>query len=189
MNLIKKNIAGILYLSLIFSVISVNLSYATTKSSQNTSNTSIANITKNTDSKPNKIPNTKNINMNEVPYISTYYIKPTVKPNEDVELNFYVTDYCHKEYLQNDNSQIFTITIKIDGKDDIIKTVKAGDNKINLGKFNKEGKQKFSIIAKDQYGRNSHELFNFFLVQNDVKVKEYTMTKEDLIKYNIKKGV
>ena len=220
LNKTKKNIAGILYLSLILSSIPANVSYAAAKPNQNVLSTAVeknmyevtkksnlldkpslfskkianneekpstpANINNNTGSKPYEIPNVKNIKMNEVPYLSTYYIKPTVKPGENVELNFYVTDYSHKEYLQNDNSQTFTVTIKIDGKNDIIKTVKAGDNKISLGKFTKEGKQKFSIIAKDQYGRSSHELFNFFLVQNDVKVKEYTMTKEDLIKYNIK---
>lgn len=130
----------------------------------------------------------KDINLNEVPYISTYYIEPKVSSKEDVIINYYVTDYYHKEYTEEDTSEKFTITVKIDGKKDIVKkNVKAGDNSINIGKFKNPGEQKFSIIATDQYGRNSHELFNFFLVEEkDKKEKEYIMTEADLIKYNIK---
>ena len=127
------------------------------------------------------------IDMNKVPYISTYYIKPIVKPNEEVIIDFYVTDYDHKEYIDDNFSEQFTITVKVEGKNDIIKkNIKAGDNSISLGKFKALGEQRFSIIATDKYGRNSHELFNFFLVQDDVTVKEYVMTEKDLIKYNIK---
>lgn len=130
----------------------------------------------------------KDINLNEIPYISTYYIEPKVSSKEDVIINYYVTDYYHKEYTEEDTSETFTITVKIDGKKDIVKkNVKAGDNSINIGKFKNLGEQKFSIIATDQYGHNSHELFNFFLVEEkDKEEKEYIMTKADLIKYNIK---
>lgn len=127
------------------------------------------------------------IDINKVPYISTYYIKPIVKPSEEVIIDFYVTDYDHKEYIAEDYSEEFTITVKVEGKKDIIKkNVKAGDNSINLGRFNAIGEQNFSIIATDKYGRNSHELFNFFLIQDDIEIKEYAMTEDDLIKYNIK---
>lgn len=130
----------------------------------------------------------EDINLNEVPYISTYYIEPKVSPKEDVIINYYVTDYYHKEYVEEDTSETFTITVKIDGQKDIIKkNVKAGDNSINIGSFKNLGEQKFSIIATDKYGRNSHELFNFFLVEEKNKEeKEYIMTEEDLSKYNIK---
>lgn len=130
----------------------------------------------------------EDINLNEVPYISTYYIEPKVSPNEDVIINYYVTDYYHKEYTEEDISETFTITVKIDGQKDIIKkNVKAGDNSINIGSFKNLGEQKFSIIATDKYGRNSHELFNFFLVEEKIKEeKEYIMTEDDLTKYNIK---
>lgn len=124
--------------------------------------------------------------QNEVPYISTYYIKPIVTTNEDFILNYYVTDFYHKEYINEDTSETFTVTININGYPTIIKTnVSAGDNSINLGKFNNLGEQKFSILCTDKYCRNSHELFNFFLVRNDLVVKEYIMTTEDLVNYNI----
>ena len=129
-----------------------------------------------------------NVNIqNEVPYISTYYIKPIIKLNEDVILDFYITDYYHKEYIEEDFSELFTVTIKIDGKSTIIKTnLTAGDHSINIGNFSEEKEQNFSILCTDKYGRNSHELFNCFLVRNEPEPKEYIMTEEDLKNYNIK---
>ena len=53
-----------------------------------------------------------NININEVPYISTYYINPIISPNEDVIIDFYVTDFSRSEYTSDDYSNKFTITIK-----------------------------------------------------------------------------
>ena len=125
-------------------------------------------------------------NQNEVPYISTYYIKPIIKLNEDVIIDFYITDFYHKEYIEEDFSELFTVTIKIDGKATIIKTnLPAGDHSINIGNFSEEKEQNFSIICTDKYGRNSHELFNCFLVRNEPEPKEYIMTEEDLKNYNI----
>ena len=128
-----------------------------------------------------------NVNINEVPYISTYYIKPIVGVGEEAKLDFYITDYFHKEYLEDDYSETFTVTLRIEGREDKkFYNLKAGDHTISLGKFDTEGEKKFSILCTDKYGRNSHELFNFILVKNPVEVKEYIMTQEDLIKYNIK---
>lgn len=128
-----------------------------------------------------------NVNINEVPYISTYYIKPIVGIGEEAKLDFYITDYFHKEYLEDDYSETFTVTLRIEGREDKkLYNLKAGDHTISLGKFDTEGEKKFSILCTDKYGRNSHELFNFILVKNPVEVKEYIMTQEDLVKYNIK---
>ena len=128
-----------------------------------------------------------NVNINEVPYISTYYIKPIVGIGEEAKLDFYITDYFHKEYLEDDYSETFTVTLRIEGREDKkFYNLKAGDHTISLGKFDTEGEKKFSILCTDKYGRNSHELFNFILVKNPVEVKEYIMTQEDLVKYNIK---
>lgn len=151
-----------------------------------------------------KIDIPKDLNWNEVPYISTYYIKPIVKTGEEVFIDYYITDYYYKEYMEKYNlkeddwgddnwtdkiwnNETFTVTIRIDGQNDkLYYYLKAGDHQVSLGKFSTEGEKKFSIFCTDKYGRNSHELFNFFLVQNEVEVKEYIMTDEDLITYNIK---
>lgn len=137
--------------------------------------------------KYNKIEIPYDLNWNEVPYISTYYIKPIVKPGEEVFIDYYITDYYYKEYLKEDYSESFTVTVRVEGQHDkLYHNLKAGDHQVSLGSFNNEGEQKFSILCTDKYGRNSHELFNFFLVQDDIKIKEYVMTEEDLKTYNIK---
>lgn len=151
-----------------------------------------------------KITIPSDLNWNEVPYISTYYIKPIVKPNEEVFIDYYITDYYYKEYMEKYNlkeddwgddnwteevwnNETFTVTVRVEGQEDkLYHNLKAGDHKVSLGSFTQEGEQKFSILCTDKYGRNSHELFNFFLVQEDIEVKEYIMTEDDLLTYNIK---
>ena len=125
--------------------------------------------------------------QNEVPYISTYYIKPVVEPGEEVFIDYYITDYYYKEYLEEDYSENFTVTVRIEGQaDKVFRNMKAGDHQVSLGSFTNLGEQKFSILCTDSYGRNSHELFNFFLIRNPVVWNEYVMTEEDLKTYNIK---
>ncbi len=154
--------------------------------------------------KYNRIEIPDDLNWNEVPYISTYYIKPIVKPGEEVFIDYYITDYYYKEYMEKYNlkeddwgddnwteevwnNETFTVTVRVEGQDDkLYHYLNAGDHKVSLGSFTKEGEQKFSILCTDKYGRNSHELFNFFLVQDDIEIKEYVMTEDDLITYNIK---
>ena len=128
----------------------------------------------------------KYANEDYVPYISTYSIEHTVKTGQEVKLKFYVTDYYQKEHRENDNTRTFKVIIKATGKEAITKTVKAGNTEISLGSFATEGNVDFSIIVSDKYGRNSHEIFHYFRVHNDVAKKEYVMTEADLQKYNIK---
>ncbi|MBP3908357.1 MAG: MucBP domain-containing protein [Turicibacter sp.] len=110
--------------------------------------------------------------QNEVPYISTYYIKPIVVPGEEVVIDYYITDYYHKEYTDDDYSGTFVVTVHIEDHPDIIlRNLKAGDHSVSLSSFTFEREQKFSILCTDQYGRNSHELFNFFLVRTEPEVK------------------
>lgn len=133
------------------------------------------------------INNSINFDINAVPYISTYYIEPIVSTNTDVIIDFYITDYYHNSYMNDEFNENFTIIAKIEGHEDkIFKNIKAGDNSINLGKFNTEGEVNFSLLCIDNYGRKSHELFNSFLIQNEQNIKEYIMTENDLFKYNIK---
>ena len=125
---------------------------------------------------------------NEVPYISTYYIKPIVKPDEDVIIDYYITDWNRKDIVNNNFSETFTVTVRVEDRDEIkIPFLKAGNHSVNIGSFNDLDNEEvhFSIQCTDAYGRNSHELFNFFLVRNEKEIKEYIMTEEDLITYNI----
>ena len=108
-----------------------------------------------------------------------------VKPGEEVFIDYYITDYYYKEYMEKYNlkeddwgddnwteevwnNETFTVTVRVEGQDDkLYHYLKAGDHQVSLGSFSTEGEQKFSILCTDKYGRNSHELFNFFLVQED----------------------
>ena len=124
---------------------------------------------------------------NKVPYISTYYIKPILKVGEDNILNFYVTDAEDKAYLEDNDEYRYKIIVTRQGKEDIVLyNQKAGEHTINLGSYEQEGEYEFSIIARDQYGRFSPELFNFIKVSNDRVNKTYRVTEQDLINYGIK---
>lgn len=124
---------------------------------------------------------------NLVPYLSTYYIKPTVSPNEDIKFDYFVTDYYGRSYTNNSNFYTYKIIVKRQGKSDmIIRNIGAGDHSLNLGSYSQEGVYHFSIVAVDQYGRYSHELFNYVRVQNSKSLNTYNITSSDLASYNIK---
>ena len=59
-----------------------------------------------------------NINPNKSTYISTYCIKPIVFPNEEVIIDYYKTDFYHKEYVNEDYSKTFTVTVRVECKMD-----------------------------------------------------------------------
>lgn len=131
------------------------------------------------------------INENEVPYISTYYIEPVNDSRYDVIFEYYVTDYNQKEYLEEDESEKFTIEYWINGEKETINNVKAGDNTINLGKLEK-GTYLFDLQATDNEKRKSHRLFNEFIVLEkgvDDLIKKDEIydpsNKEVLDKFNI----
>ena len=141
--------------------------------------------------------------INKVPYISTYYIKPVVATNEEVLIDYYITDWYFKEYnekynLYKDdwgddnwteavwNEEIFTVVVNVDGNEQTYTNLSAGDHQVSLGSFSNEGEVNFSIKCIDRFGRCSHELCNYFLVQNTVAINEYVMTEADLTIYNIK---
>lgn len=125
---------------------------------------------------------------NKMPYLSTYYIKPIINPNEDIIIDYYVDDYEGSYYKEKDLTQKFTVIAHIDGKPDIIlENVKAGDNQVNLGSFPSAiGEKEISIKCIDCDGKSSHILWNKVLVKEEDTVNEYIMTEDDLLKYNIK---
>ena len=123
---------------------------------------------------------------NLVPYLATYYIEPTISTNQNVTINYFVTDYYGRSYTKNSNFYSYKVILKCDGKEDVVQTnVRAGDNSINLGSFSSEGTYHFSLIAIDQYGRESHELFNYIRVKNNINRTTYTVTQSDINSYGI----
>ena len=85
---------------------------------------------------------------NEVPYISTYYIKPIVKPDEDVIIDYYITDWNRKDIVNNDFSEMFTVTVRVEGRDEIkIPFLKAGNHSVNIGSFNDFVEEFYNVIG------------------------------------------
>ena len=124
----------------------------------------------------------------KVPYISTYYFntKPTIY--EDVIIPFYVTNYDQSEYLYDEEIKL-DVLYQVDENSEKVITVSAGDNSINLGKLSK-GEHYFSLQALDKSTNlKSHKLYNEVLVIDDsytiTEEQTYTITDDDLYKYNI----
>lgn len=125
--------------------------------------------------------------QNQVPYISTYYIKPIVEPDEEVFLDFFIRNYFGDSLSNNEEDEcIYKAIVRIEGREEMIfRNLRSGDHKISLGKFNECKEYKFSIVVMDNYGRYSHELFNFFMVKSQQEDNIYIMTEQDLTTYNI----
>ena len=129
------------------------------------------------------------------PYVSTYYVKPTVTPDENVKVAFYVTDFGQSLVRFLDDSHTFTAFLEYRPKGGESKTVtlenlKSGDHAFDLGKF-PVGAYEFRIWVKDQEGRESHRVIHDFRVMTaeDRAIpadKVYKMTEADLAAYGIR---
>lgn len=132
------------------------------------------------------------IDINQVPYISTYYIKPIVDLDEEVIIEYYITDYEQKEYRQGDTSQRFILQYGVDGQIKQQTNLPAGDHAINLGKL-KEGIRLIALQVIDGKGRKSHRLYQEIKVinkvqyTNEIEAHKYYVTEADLINYSISK--
>lgn len=127
-----------------------------------------------------KIANSYNeINNNEVPYISTYSYDFTTSVGNTVKIEFYITDYYQKEYLQNDNSEKFSVIYSADGLKNTIYNLNAGDHYIELS-FDSVGEKMITLQVVDSLGRKSHILFNKILVKEEIIEKVYKPTNEEL---------
>lgn len=125
----------------------------------------------------------KPINENEVPFISTYNIKSINSINEEINIEYYVTDWEQKEYKYDILTEKFTIVYSIDDEEHELTDICAGDNSINLGTLD-EGIHTISLQAIDKYGRKSHVLYEEILVEKSNK-NYYTMTPDDLTTYKL----
>jgi hypothetical protein len=103
------------------------------------------------------------IDINAVPYISTYYIQPKVDAGKSAVINYYVTDAEQREYMKDDHSASFTVDYWVNGAKSTLQNVKAGDNSFSL-KSLPVGKVLFALQATDKQGRKSHRLYQEFLV-------------------------
>ena len=129
------------------------------------------------------------------PYISTYYVKPTVTPEESVKVGFFVTDFDSSKIRFLDDSHRFAAFLEYRLKGGASKTVtlkdlKSGDAEFDLGKLS-AGEYEMRIWAVDGKGRESHRVIHDFRVVSaaDLAIpadKVYRMTEADLAKYGIR---
>ncbi|MEO6907787.1 MAG: hypothetical protein ABI210_07845 [Abditibacteriaceae bacterium] len=124
--------------------------------------------------------------INEVPYLSTYYVTPKVNVGQNVVINYYVTDFDQKEYVKDDHSETFTIEYWVNGAKSTLQNVKAGDNSITLKSIPK-GEVLFALQATDKQGRKTDRLFQEFRMVDpaEAKIPKDKILTPDLKKFNI----
>lgn len=129
------------------------------------------------------------------PYISTYHVKPTITTKDNVEIDFFVTDWDNSLARFGDDSFRFDVhfeCITPDGKTlkKTLTSIKAGDSKFAFKPFPK-GEYKFRIWAIElKSGLESHRVWHRFRVLEPGELeipadKTYSVTAADLEKYSI----
>ena len=130
------------------------------------------------------------------PYISTYYVKPTVKAGEAVKVGVFVTDFDSSKIRFLDDSHSFTAYLEYrlagGGKSTVLTLggLKSGDAEFDLGRL-PVGSYEMRVWAVDAKGRESHRVIHDFRVLDaaDLRVssdKVYTMSEADLSAYGIR---
>ena len=129
------------------------------------------------------------------PYISTYYVTPTVAAGKNVKIGIFVTDFDSSKIRFLDDSHRFSAYLEYRLKGSASKTVslkdlKSGDAEFDLGKL-PAGEYEMRIWAVDGKGRESHRVIHDFRVVSaaDLAIpadKVYRMTEADLAKYGIR---
>ena len=129
------------------------------------------------------------------PYISTYYVQPTVTPDDDVKVGFFVTDFDSAKIRFLDESHRFTafLEFRLNGGESKVLTLAdlgSGDYEFNLGKL-PVGEYEMRVWAKDTKDRESHRVIHDFRVvpAADLAIpadKVYKMTEADLAEYEIR---
>ena len=123
--------------------------------------------------------------MNVVPYLSTYYIEPTVAVGSTVRIDYYVTDAEQGEYLR-DESQTFTVDYWVNGVKTTLADVASGDRSLKFPAPPK-GRALFALQATDREGRKSHRFFQEFRVVDPAEeaIKPEQVLTPDLARFGI----
>lgn len=135
-----------------------------------------------------------NIEENEItsesllnsPWFSLNYFDPVIDINEDIIVPFYVTNYNHDEWMNDDYTTMFQIEIVFNGVI-IRKIAHAGNNEINIGKCSEFEECYFTYQCTDLSNNIKSPMYTKHLLCKDKSkiLNIYEMTEEDLITYNI----
>ena len=128
------------------------------------------------------------------PYVSTYYVKPTVLTTEEASIGYFVTDWDSSKIRFLDDSFRFDVFLEYYAVSNapkrlVQKGVKSGDGTFNLGRLPR-GEYTVGVWAKDPQGRESHRVWHEFRVidPKDAVIpadKVYNVKPADLIEYGI----
>ncbi len=128
------------------------------------------------------------------PYISTYYVNPTVTTKETVPIRFFVTDWSNSRVRFGDKPSLFDVHLRCvcpDGKvrERTLEKVPSGDAEIEL-RAQPKGEYHFCVWAVDEGGRESHRVWHRFRVVEPGELaasSEATskVTPEDLVAFSI----
>lgn len=128
------------------------------------------------------------------PYVSTYYVRPTVVAGETQEIRFFVTDFDSSKIRFLDDTFRFTVFLSVSGPKGVKvhtqKGVKSGDGSFDLGKL-PVGDYRIALWAQDAKGRESHRVWQEFRVRTakDLEIPAkavYRMAEADLEAYGIR---
>ena len=130
------------------------------------------------------------------PYISTYYVEPTVTTKQKVSIPFYVTDWDHSKVRFLDDSFRFTVRCKWIGPDGKAREkeqrkVPSGDGAFDLGRL-PAGDYDVCVWAVDLgNGVESHRVWHKFRVVDPDFLeipasKTFRVTEKDLAEYGIR---
>lgn len=131
------------------------------------------------------------------PYVSTYYVKPTVAAGEDVKVGFFVTDFASSLVRFLDDSHRFTAFLEyrpVGGEPTVLalEDLPSGDAAFDLGAL-PAGDYEMRLWAKDAQGRESHRVIHDFRVRDakDLEIpadRVFAATAEDLAAYGVRGG-
>lgn len=107
--------------------------------------------------------------INRVPFISTVHLERTVEQGTAPKFKFYVTDFDNKDYMYDDTSESFVVSLWLDNVLHVTGTYAGGEHEITLPTMNTlTDEVRLSIQATDSQNRKSDVLFQRFRVVDPV---------------------
>jgi len=128
------------------------------------------------------------------PYVSTYYVRPCVKPGETVSIGFFVTDFESSKIRFLDDSHRFDAFLELrpagtaDWQRHTLTNLPSGDHAFRIDGL-AAGCWKMRLWVVDRRGRESHRVKHDFRVAAETlpsAAETYATTEADLSAYGIR---
>lgn len=120
----------------------------------------------------------------EIPYIAREFYEHTFRPNQEVEVGFYI-DTDTMDFYEKDMASLFRIKAYVDHNLAFTKVFKSGSHIFNFGIL-AEGEHILALEGEDIYGRKSFRDYFEIRVKDGTVVNRYEITLEDLNRYGVK---